>query len=143
MAARRDVILTDAVTSQRMARIRQRDTNAEQLVRNALGRLGLRYWTDNKNLPGSPDIANRSRHWAVFVHGCFWHGHPGCAKATIPKRNRSFWIGKFTDNRVRDRRVVRRLRSMGYRTLVIWQCEAENPRKLDSLLKPLLHHRTR
>src|SRR5438445_1048657 len=143
MAARRGEIQTDPVTSQRMARIRQRDTNAEQLVRVALRRLGLRYGTDNKDLPGSPDIANHSRHWAVFVHGCFWHGHPGCAKATIPKRNRSFWLGKFTDNRARDRRVVRTLRSMGYQTLVIWQCEAENPKKLDSRLKHLLRHRTR
>src|SRR5439155_18738791 len=97
------------------------DTSVERLVHDALRGLGLRFGTRNKDLPGSPDIANRSRRWAVFVHGCFWHGHPGCAMATIPKRNRSFWLGKFTDNRARDRRVVRTLRYMGYRILVIWQ----------------------
>ena len=73
----------------------------------------------------------------MFVHGCFWHAHRGCAKATVPKRNRSFWLQKFTDNRKRDLRVVRALRTKGYRALVIWQCEAENPSKLETHLRRL------
>src|SRR5205809_7315516 len=124
MSVRRATVQTDPATSRRMARIRQRDTSAERLVCNCLRRLGLRFGTRNGDLPGSPDIANRSRRWAVFVHGCFWHAHPRCAKATVPKRNRSFWLEKFTDNRIRDRRVIRALRAKGYRALVIWQCEA-------------------
>lgn len=141
MAPRRVWTRTDPATSRRMARIRQRDTSAERLVCKGLRRLGLRFGTRNGDLPGSPDIANRARRWAVFVHGCFWHAHRGCAKATVPKRNRSFWLEKFSDNRTRDRRVVRALRARGYRALVIWQCEAENPRKLEShlrRLKPML-----
>ena len=120
-----------------MARIRQRDTDAERLVRNGLRRLGLTFGTSNRDLPGSPDIANRSRRWAIFVHGCFWHAHLGCGKATVPKRNRSFWLEKFADNRKRDRRVVRTLRSKGYRALVIWQCQAEVPSKLETHLRRL------
>ncbi len=82
-------------------------------------------------------MANRSRRWALFVHGCFWHSHRGCAKATVPKRNRSFWLDKFTDNRTRDRRVIRALRAKGYRAWVIWQCEAEDPNKLEAHLRRL------
>jgi len=82
-------------------------------------------------------MVNRSRRWAVFVHGCFWHAHPGCVKATVPKRNQSFWLEKFTDNRMRDRRVIRALRYRGYRALVIWQCQAEDPGKLETHLRRL------
>jgi DNA mismatch endonuclease (patch repair protein) len=137
VAPRRASTRTDPATSRRMARIRRRDTSAERLVCKGLRRLGLRFGTRNGDLPGSPDIANRSRRWAVFVHGCFWHAHPRCAKATVPKRNRSFWLDKFTDNRSRDRRVIRALRAKGYRALVIWQCEAEDPTKLETHLRRL------
>jgi len=138
MAGLRFSIRTDDDTSKRMARVRQRDTSIEELVRDGLRRFGLRFWTDNRNLPGSPDIANRSKRWAIFVHGCFWHAHERCPKATVPKRNRSFWLAKFAANRARDSRVVKELRSMGYRTLVIWQCEAENKEKLVRRLRVLL-----
>lgn len=116
-------LVVDRATSARLARIRQRNTAPELVVRGLLTELGLRYRLGNRDLPGSPDIANRKRRWAVFVHGCFWHAHAGCNRATVPKRNRKFWKEKFRDNRARDTRVLRSLRKRGYRTIVIWECE--------------------
>ena len=113
----------DAATSTRMAVIRQRDTKPEALVRAVAHQSGLRYRVRNRDLPGSPDLANRSKGWAVFVHGCYWHGHVGCRLATVPKRNRDFWLAKFANNRARDARVVRALRERGFRVLIIWQCQ--------------------
>jgi DNA mismatch endonuclease, patch repair protein len=78
-----------------------------------------------RSLPGSPDFANKSRRLAVFVNGCFWHHHKGCPRATIPKRNRSFWIEKLATNRKRDARKIRQLRAMGYRVLLLWECQLE------------------
>ncbi len=92
-------------------------------IRRLLHAVGVRYRTMNKDLPGSPDIANRKRRWAIFVHGCFWHGHHRCRRATVPKRNREFWIEKFAANRERDRRKKSQLRALGYRVLTIWECE--------------------
>jgi DNA mismatch endonuclease Vsr len=121
----RNTIIVDSGTSERLARIRQKNTAPEQAARQILHKNGFRYRKLNRDLPGSPDIANRTRHWAVFVHGCFWHSHRGCSKATIPKRNRMFWLAKFKTNQARDRRAIRTLKTMGYKCVVIWQCELE------------------
>jgi DNA mismatch endonuclease (patch repair protein) len=110
-----------------MARIRQSGTSPELAVRALLTDLGMRYRTRNRDLPGSPDVANRSRHWAIFVHGCFWHAHAGCVKAMVPKRNRAFWTEKLAANTRRDRRAVLALRRLGFATLVIWQCQLDRP----------------
>lgn len=131
-------LTVDAATSARLARIRQKDTAAEQAVRRVLHELGLRFRVRNRDLPGAPDAANRARRWAVFVHGCFWHSHTGCYRATVPKRNREFWLAKFADNHARDRRVVRALRRLGYRAVVVWECEAQLPEKLGRRLARLL-----
>ncbi|MEX0881221.1 MAG: very short patch repair endonuclease [Thermoanaerobaculia bacterium] len=125
-APRRDDLVLDPATSLRMAGVRQRDTSAEQLVRQILGRLGHRYRSKNRDLPGSPDIANRSRLWAVFVHGCFWHRHEGCVRTTTPKRNRLFWEEKFAQNQRRDARVQGALRKLGFTTIVIWECQVDS-----------------
>ena len=125
MRRRRERIVTDAATSRRMADVRQKDTTPELAVRQALTMLGLRYRVRNRDLPGSPDIANRSRRWAVFVHGCFWHRHPGCVRTTTPKRNRVFWIRKFEANVARDARAVAELQKRGFRVITIWECETE------------------
>ena len=106
-----------------MARVRQKDTSAEQLVRSLLTRIGHAFRKSNRDLPGSPDAANRSRRWAVFVHGCFWHRHAGCPRTTTPKRNRAFWETTFDQNRRRDARALAALRRLGYRTVVVWECE--------------------
>jgi DNA mismatch endonuclease (patch repair protein) len=128
-------LLVDPATSARLGRIRQKDTAAEQAVRRLLHKLGLRFRIRNRDLPGAPDLANRTRLWAVFVHGCFWHAHAGCYRATVPKRNRAFWLGKFSANRARDARALRALRGLGYRVLVVWECELEAPSKLEARLR--------
>lgn len=131
-------LIVDEVTSKRLGKIRQQDTSAEQLVRHALWACGLRYRVRNRDLPGSPDVANRGQAWAVFVHGCYWHSHEGCKRATVPKRNRAFWVKKFSDNRARDARVQHELRDQGYATFVVWECEAEDDHKLARRMTQIL-----
>ena len=118
---------TDPARSDLMRRVRQKGTKAENQVAQTLRELGLAYRRNVTSLPGSPDFANKSRNWAVFVNGCFWHHHEGCARATIPTRNRAFWTQKFSANRARDAAKTRALRSMGFRVVVIWECEAMRP----------------
>lgn len=122
----RKALIVDPETSRRLGLVRQRNTSPEQLVRRLLHRLGFRFRVGGRGLPGSPDIANRTRRWAVFVHGCFWHAHSRCPKATVPKRNRVFWTEKLAANRERDRRVVRKLRAAGYTAMVVWECELKS-----------------
>lgn len=121
--SRRNALVVDERTSQRLARVRQSGTSAELAVRACVSALNVRYRLSNRDLPGSPDLANRSRHWAIFVHGCFWHSHAGCSKATVPNRNRDFWVEKFAANRRRDARVTAELRAQDFRVLVVWECE--------------------
>lgn len=132
---------TDAATSARLAGIRQHGTAAELAVRRVATALGLRYRVRNRDLPGSPDLANRSRHWAVFVHGCYWHAHLGCARATVPKRNRAFWEAKFAANRARDARSVAALANKGYHIVTLWECELDDPRRVAAALRPLKSQR--
>ncbi len=120
--------------SERMARVRQHGTAPELAVRAAASALGMRYRVKNRGLPGSPDLANRSRKWAIFVHGCYWHRHAGCAKATTPRTNVEFWLQKFARNRQRDREAVADLKRRDFRVLTLWQCEIERP---DSLVRRL------
>ncbi len=120
----RQRLVVDPATSARLGKIRQRDTKPELAVRKALHELGLRLRVNSRDLPGSPDVANRTKKWAVFVHGCFWHAHEGCAKATVPRRNREFWLEKFQANRERDARAVGLLEQRGYRVVTVWECEA-------------------
>lgn len=118
-------LVVDPATSARLGRIRQSGTAAEESVRALLRELGVRTGRPRHRLPGSPDFVNLSAGWCIFVHGCFWHSHQGCKRATVPKRNRAFWMRKFADNRRRDARVVRALRSLGLRSLVLWECQCE------------------
>jgi DNA mismatch endonuclease (patch repair protein) len=99
--------------------------------------MGVNYRTHNRDLPGSPDLANRRNKWALFVHGCFWHAHEGCARATSPKRNAAFWAAKFAANRARDRRAVSRLRALGFRVAVVWECELGADARVTSRLARL------
>lgn len=119
-----------------MSGIRQKGTKVELTVGAVLRELALHYRKNVKQLPGSPDFANRSRRWAVFVNGCFWHHHTGCRKATVPKSNRDFWTAKFHENRRRDARAIMRLRSQGYKVVVIWECEMHMIRaRLDKIFE--------
>lgn len=109
-------------------------------VRRILHALGIRYRIRNRDLPGSPDIANRSAGWAVFVNGCFWHGHKNCKKtkstncARVPRTHEDFWFEKLQANRVRDARRCKELRRLGYRVLIVWECSLVRPQELTSKL---------
>jgi DNA mismatch endonuclease, patch repair protein len=120
-----------------MAAVRQRGTMPELAVRRAATAAGLRYTLSNRDLPGSPDLANRARRYAVFVHGCFWHRHSGCRRTTTPARNHGFWMEKFAANVARDRRVVRALRALGYAVVTVWECEASDAARLARKLAKL------
>jgi len=124
----RNVLPTTTVAiSERMGRIRQRGTDPEMRVRRVASAMGLRYRISNRDLPGTPDLANRSRKWALFVHGCFWHQHPGCSAATVPKSNRRFWQAKFAANRDRDSRARAELEARGFAVVTIWECQTQTP----------------
>ena len=120
--------MTDIVDSKRrselMANIRGRDTAPELAVRRIAHRMGLRFRLHRNDLPGRPDLVFPKHRLAVFVHGCFWHRHEGCRHASTPKSRVAFWTEKFAANVVRDARQEAALRALGWRVLVIWQCES-------------------
>lgn len=116
--------------SEMMSRIRSAETSPERAVRSALFRAGIRYRKNARDLPGKPDIVNRSRHWAIFVHGCFWHSHGDCPLASSPKTNKAYWIPKLARNAARDAEARGRLSESGYVTFVIWECETRDAVRL-------------
>ena len=120
-------VVTTPERSKLMMRVRRAGTAAELEVRRILRSAGVRCSLNTRALPGSPDFASRPEKWAIFVHGCFWHSHPKCRRATVPKRNTEFWRAKFADNRARDRRKVRELHRLGFDVLTVWECELESP----------------
>jgi len=113
---------SDEETRRRMKRVRQRDTAPELLLRRWMWRAGHRFVTHSAKLPGRPDLSNTRRKWAIFVHGCFWHGHEGCPKSRLPKRNVAFWAEKIATNVARDARKEEALRKLGFDVYVIWEC---------------------
>lgn len=116
-------VFTPEQRSAVMARVRGRDTGPERAVRRILTGLGLRYRLHRRDLPGRPDLALGPRRIAVFVHGCFWHGHDCTRGARRPKQNAGFWAAKIERNRARDARNAADLSALGWRTLVVWECE--------------------
>ncbi|WP_018264694.1 very short patch repair endonuclease [Methylosinus sp. LW4] len=121
---------SDPARSALMKRVRQSRTGAEEAVAAALRLGGLHYRRNAKGLPGAPDFVNRSRRWALFVNGCFWHHHKNCRRGTIPKQNNAFWLEKFAANRARDARKAKALRALGFRVAILWECEALDPPRL-------------
>jgi DNA mismatch endonuclease, patch repair protein len=140
--AGRSAVSTTEAASARMARVRRHATAPELVVRKAARSLGLRFTVRNSDLPGSPDLANRTRKLAVFVHGCFWHRHRGCKRTTTPKRNRRFWEAKFRANQARDRKALRLLSDRGFEAIVIWECATRNDGKVIELLSHLIKTRS-
>jgi len=125
--------LTVSKRSWNMSRIRSKDTQPEMIVRKMLHNNGIRYRLHARDLPGKPDLSNKSKKFAIFVNGCFWHQHKGCKRASIPKSNTDYWIPKLEKNVNRLRENLETLDTMGYRTTVIWECEVndlENNNKL-------------
>ena len=123
--------------SRLMARVRTRDTEPETRVRKLLHGMGYRFRLHPKDLPGSPDIVLPRYRKAVFVHGCFWHGHD-CAKGRRPTSNVDFWSKKLDRNVVRDRQSNDALGALGWKVLVIWECQTQEPDTLPSLLRTFL-----
>lgn len=115
------------VRSKMMKNIRTAGTAPELVVRNVLISGGYECEANLKDLPGRPDIILRQENLAIFVHGCFWHRHSNCNKATLPKSNRKFWINKLSANVTRDARHRRALRKLGWRTITIWECQLASP----------------
>jgi DNA mismatch endonuclease, patch repair protein len=110
-----------------MSRIRSAGTAPERVVRQLLSRSGVKYRMNVRDLPGKPDFANKSRRFAIFVHGCFWHSHENCALASDPKSNRSYWLPKLQRTKARDLAHVERLEQLGYHVLIIWECASRKP----------------
>lgn len=120
-----------------MRAVQTRNGRYELLVRSALHRMGYRFRVHGRDLPGTPDIVLPKWKTVVFVHGCYWHRH-GCPKTTMPKTNEEFWLRKFEANISRDRSVSDRLKRMGWRVVVVWQCELGSLEKVTALLRRLL-----
>lgn len=118
-----------------MAQIRSKNTQPEILVRSELHRMGLRFRLHAKALPGRPDIVLPRWRTAIFVHGCFWHRHTGCRWAYSPKSRVPFWESKFAGNVARDRRSRAALARLGWRVVVLWECQAVDPSRLGRLLR--------
>lgn len=117
-----------------MASVRSRNTGPEMVVRRVLHALGFRFRLHRRDLPGSPDIVLPKHNLAIFVHGCFWHRHPGCAKATEPKSRQEYWQPKFERNVERDRKAIADLVAANWRVLIIWQCETRDTSHIASTL---------
>lgn len=115
--------LTAESRSRIMGRIRSSNTKPEIAVRKLAHSLGLRFRLHRRDLPGTPDLVFPRHRLAVFVHGCFWHRHRGCNRASVPSTNAEFWIKKFERNAERDKVAFRSLRDLGWAVLVIWECE--------------------
>ena len=120
-----------------MSRIRGKNTKPEIRVRSALHRLGYRFRIHRKDLPGRPDIVLSSHRTAILVHGCFWHRH-GCLLAGNPKSNVAFWRKKFRRNVSRDQENMTLLQDLGWKAIVIWECETKNWNALVLRLSRLL-----
>ncbi len=113
--------LTPSQRSERMSRIRGKDTGPERRMLEELRKTRLKFIQNANELPGKPDFVFRRAKVAVFVHGCFWHAHH-CQKGRVPGSNSEFWAEKFIRNKARDRRVARNLRSSGWHVVTIWEC---------------------
>ena len=131
-------IVDPATRSRMMARIRNRDTAPERAVRRELYGLGIRYRLHNGKLPGRPDIVIGRLRTVIFVHGCYWHRHPGCRLAYTPKSNVEFWQRKLEGNAKRDAENQARLAELGWRIIVIWECEIHDREALRQRLARLL-----
>jgi DNA mismatch endonuclease (patch repair protein) len=128
--------LTRAQRSNLMATIKHKDTKPEIGVRSLIHRLGFRFRLHGRELPGSPDIVLKRHAKVVFVHGCFWHRHAECKRRlSPPASNAAFWQDKFAKNVLRDQVNEKRLSAMGWRFLVVWECETKGD--LDSLANKL------
>jgi len=129
--------LTPSSRSWNMSRIRARDTAPERLVRSLLHKEGYRFRL-HTGLPGTPDIVLPKYRSVILVHGCFWHRHRSCKYAYTPKSRQSFWQTKFVTNVARDRQVRRQLKKLGWRVIIVWECETKDLHSLRPKIVGLL-----
>lgn len=129
--------MADTVSKQKrseiMSHVTGKETKPEIMVRKYLFARGLRYRKNVKQLPGTPDIVFSKYKTAVFVNGCFWHGHKGCKYSHLPSTNLEYWEKKIADNLERDERKTRELEKLGYRVLIVWQCQLKPNIKIETL----------
>ncbi len=118
-----------------MRRVKSTDTSPEMTVRRLLTRMGVGYRLHRKDLPGKPDIVMAGRKLAIFVHGCFWHGHDCARGARVPKANRPYWEAKVGRNRARDIEHRAALEAMGWRVVVLWECGLKDAAELEAVLR--------
>ncbi|WNG19263.1 very short patch repair endonuclease [Cystobacter fuscus] len=132
--------MTPAERSERMARVRNKDTKPEFRVRRLVTAMGYRYRLHYKKVPGHPDLAFPGRRKAIFVHGCFWHRHPdaACPLARLPKSRLEFWLPKLEGNRARDLRKEAELRERGWAVFVVWECQLRDEASLGQMLRLFL-----
>ena len=132
--------LTPKERSERMGRVRGRDSKPEMLVRRLVHRMGYRFRLHRKDLPGTPDLLFPRLRKAIFVHGCFWHRHPdtACKLARMPKSRLDFWAPKLQGNRERDLRSQEELTRLGWQFLVVWECEIRDREQLENKLRAFL-----
>ena len=121
-----------------MARVKGKNTRPEMLVRRLRHGAGFRYRLHDATLPGKPDLVFARQRKVIFVHGCFWHRHEGCALARIPKSNRAFWLAKLEGNKARDAANQRQLLEAGWKALVVWECELKDRDALERRLRSFL-----
>lgn len=116
---------TKEIRSYNMSRIRSTDTKPEEIVRKFLFSKGFRYRKNDKRLPGSPDIVLKKYKTVIFVNGCFWHCHEGCPKYVFPKSNQEYWKEKLNKNKNRDIKNTEKLKQLGWKVIVVWECEVK------------------
>jgi DNA mismatch endonuclease (patch repair protein) len=132
--------LTPAKRSERMSRIRGKDTKPEWTIRRLVHAMGYRYRLHRRDLPGIPDLVFPSRKKVIFIHGCFWHRHPepSCKLARLPKSRLGFWKPKLEANRRRDQEKQSQLRDLGWEILVVWECEIGHKEQIENKIREFL-----
>ena len=133
----------DPARSELMRRVRGKDTTPERTVRRVAHALGYRFRLHRRDLPGTPDLVFPRLRRAIFVHGCFWHRHDGCTRATTPKTRAAYWREKFEQNIRRDRRNLAALRRLDWSVLVVWECQTFERTELLAKLSRFLDDRSR
>jgi DNA mismatch endonuclease (patch repair protein) len=134
-------IFTKEKRSAIMSRVRSANTSPEIRVRRILHQLGYRFRLHRRDLPGTPDIVLPAHHSVILVHGCFWHRHDGCSDASMPNTRIGFWKEKFTENVNRDAKKTAALLALGWKVLIVWECELRNEGVLAERLQRVLSQR--
>ncbi|CAN2977062.1 MULTISPECIES: very short patch repair endonuclease [Pseudomonas] len=132
-------VVTPEQRSRNMSKIKGKNTKPEMIVRSACHELGLRYRLHRKDLPGTPDLVFPKYRLCLFVHGCFWHRHPGCKYAYTPKSRLDFWLPKLAKNVERDINAQRALEVSGWRVSIIWECQTKNTDTLRTEIQKMIN----